>query len=57
MSVKANGMWSQYSEIYMMHFLFTNLLRIKVLYMFRASQAALGILRACYVSWLPRAAN
>jgi hypothetical protein len=45
----------QYSETNVMHFLF-NLLRIKVLYMFRAllahPQEALGILRACYVSWL-----
>jgi hypothetical protein len=50
----------QYSETNVMHFLF-NLLRIKGLYMFRAlfadpqedtTQAALGRLRGCYVSWL-----
>jgi hypothetical protein len=47
----------QYSETNVMHFLF-NLLRIMDLYMFRAlldhlaSQTALGIFRACYVSWL-----
>jgi hypothetical protein len=48
----------QYSETNVMHFLF-NLLRIKGFYMFRAllahpqegSQTALGIFRACYVSW------
>jgi hypothetical protein len=45
----------QYSETNVMHLLF-NLLRIKGLYIFRAlvahPQEALGILRACYVSWL-----
>jgi hypothetical protein len=49
-SHKAN----QYSEINVMHFLFS-LLRIKDLYMFRSSsggttQATLCMLRACYVS-------
>jgi hypothetical protein len=50
----------QYSETNLTHFLF-NLLTIKGLYMFRAlparpqegvTQAALCILRECYVSWL-----
>jgi hypothetical protein len=49
----------QYSEPNVMHFSI-NLLRIKGLYMLRALlshpqevlQTALGILRACYVSWL-----
>jgi hypothetical protein len=52
--------WCQYSETNVMHFLF-NLLRIKGLENVPsitcsssgdALQAALGILRACYVSWL-----
>jgi hypothetical protein len=50
----------QFSETNVMHFLFS-LLRIKGLYMFPSltcsslggvTQTALGILRACYVSWL-----
>jgi hypothetical protein len=50
----------RYSETNLMHFLF-NVLRIKGLYMFWvltcssigfAAQTTLGILRACYVSWL-----